>query len=266
MIIKYSRQGFKNRLQMKPCGRQCQIRFTFQKLIFLSRSYTLYDQTILISTLIWLLSTFYFRIAAGGNSKSKQTEELLFNSLISTYFKAINMERKKEAMVWILGNVLQKQCERKMEYTVWNGSNGSTVLFTLLLTLCRQAYLLHQYRSQCGKAHLILPFEVMSTRTGSNLWAGDITSTTYDPEGTSWTTKLPSVLKKKEITSIAFQHTPMHWRVLVLLFSPREETVPVSVINLYMIIMTRRKIKISSTKPINVINTCHNTSKTGQLH
>lgn len=171
MIIKYSKQGFKNRLQMKPSGRQCEICFTFQKLIFLSRNYTLYDQTVLISIFIRLLSTFYFRIAAGENSKSKPKEELLFNSLNSTYFKAINMKRKKEA-------VLQKQCGRKLEYTVWYGSNGSTELPRLLLMLCCQAHFLHQYRSKSRKAHLILPFEVMSTRTGSNLWAGDITSTT----------------------------------------------------------------------------------------
>ncbi len=35
----------------------------------------------------------------------------------------------------------------------------------------------------------------MSTRTGSNLKDGDTISTTYEPEGTSLTAKLPSVLR-----------------------------------------------------------------------
>lgn len=45
-----------------------------------------------------------------------------------------------------------------------------------------------------GSSHLILPLDVISTRTGSNLKVGVTTSTTYDPEGTSFTAKLPSVL------------------------------------------------------------------------
>lgn len=46
-------------------------------------------------------------------------------------------------------------------------------------------------------SYLIFPLEVMSTRTGSNLKDGDTISTTYEPEGTSLTAKLPSVLEGK---------------------------------------------------------------------
>lgn len=52
-------------------------------------------------------------------------------------------------------------------------------------------------------SYLIFPLEVMSTLTGSNLKDGDIISTTYEPEGTSLTAKLPSVLRRKLMSLIA---------------------------------------------------------------